>query len=105
MNKSLLRKTIGLILAALLLTGILLLSGTTAAAKRHQHWRDHWRSHQPRVISWQLIDRSEPFRRSHTIRPFQTYGPFGRAYHPYFDPYGRYDRYTFYRHSIGRRRW
>jgi hypothetical protein len=101
MNTRLLRKIIGLILAALLLTSILLLAGTTASAQRRYH-----RSDQRRTVSLRSIDRSTnrfgPIREAEPIRPFHTFGPFGRAYHPFFDPYGRYDSYTFYRHSIGR---
>ena len=106
MNTSLLRKIIGLILAALLLTSILLMAGTTAAAQRDQR-RSQRRGYQKRVVSVQSLDRSidqfGPIREAQPIRPFHTFGPFGRAYHPFFDPYGRYDSYTFYRHSIGRR--
>jgi hypothetical protein len=93
MSTRLLRRIIALILAALLLTSILLLAGTTAAAQRRQR----------RVISMRAIDRFQPTRPVPAGRPFHIFGPFGRPYHPFFDPYGRYDSYTFYRHSIGRR--
>ena len=105
MNIRLWREIIGLILAALLLTSIILLAGTTAAAQgRHQR-----RGYQQRVVSIRSIDRSidqfGSIREAQPIRPFHTFGPFGRSYHPFFDPYGRYDSYTFYRHSIGRQRY
>jgi hypothetical protein len=93
MNTRLLRKIIGLILAALLLTSIVLLAGTSAAAQRRSHRR---------TISRRSIERFEPVRTGQPVRPFHAYGPFGRPYHPFWDPYGRNDAYTFYRHSIGR---
>jgi hypothetical protein len=98
MNTRKLRKIIGLILAALLLTSIGLLASATAAAQR----RYQRRGYQRQVVSVQSIDRFEPMREAQPVRPFHTFGPFGRSYHPFFDPYGRYDSYTFYRHSIGR---
>src|SRR6267142_3351249 len=75
MNLRLLRKIIGLILAALLLTGIVLLAGTTAAAQ----------SQQPRRVV--------------IVRP-HTFGPFSRRYDPFWDPYGRFDRYNYYRQYV-----
>jgi hypothetical protein len=101
MNARLLRKLIGILLAALLLTSIVLLAGTTAAGQR----RYQRRAYQRRVVSIRSIDRFEPIREAQPIRPFHTFGPFGQPYHPFFDPYGRYDSHTFYRHSIGRRRY
>lgn len=101
MNARLLRKLIGILLAALLLTSIVLLAGTTAAGQR----RYQRRGYQRRVVSLRAIDRFEPIREAQPIRPFHTFGTFGRSYHPFFDPYGRHDSYTFYRHSIGRRRY
>jgi hypothetical protein len=98
MNTSLLRKIIGIILAALLLTSIVLLAGSTAAAQR----RYQRRVVRVRPVSVRSIDRFEPIREAPPVRPFHTFGPFGRPYHPFFDPYGRHDSYTFYRHSIGR---
>jgi cell division protein FtsN len=98
MNTRLLRKIIGLILAALLVTSIVLLAGTTAAAQRRYHQRRH-----QRVVSLRSIDRSQPTREIQPIPPFSTHGPFGRPYHPFFDPYGSQDHYTFYRKSISRR--
>jgi len=94
MNTRMLRKIIGLILAALLLTSIILLAGTTAAAQRRS---------QRRVIKTRPMQLFEPVRPVQPIRPFQTFGPLGRSYHPFWDPYGRHDSYTFYRRSIGRR--
>ena len=95
MNVRLVRKIIGLILAALLLTSIVLLAGTTAAAQRRYHRR---------IVSVRQTTPVQPiFGWAQPIRPFHTFGPFGRPYHPFFDPYGRYDSYTFYRRSIGRR--
>ena len=94
MNTRLLRKIIGLILAALLLTSIILLAGTTAAAQRRS---------QRRMLIRRPISLFEPARQVQPIRPFHTFGPFGRPYHPFWDPYGRHDSYTFYRRSIGRR--
>ncbi len=73
MNTSLSRKIIGLILAALLLTSILLLAGTTAAAQRRYQ-------HQGRVV---------------IVRPIRTFDPF-------WDPYGRLDRYNYYRQYVFR---
>jgi hypothetical protein len=65
MNARLVRRIIGLILAALLLTGIVILSGTTAAAQGR---------FQRRVI----VVRP--------IRPFRPYGyPYGR--YSYYSPY------------------
>jgi hypothetical protein len=80
MNTRLLRKIIGLILSALLLTCIVLLAGTTAAAQRR---------YQRRVVIVQPINS---IRTVQLVRPFSTFGPFGRPYHPFWDPYGRYDR-------------
>ena len=98
MHSNLIRRIVGLILAALLLTSILLLAGTTAAAQR-QSRRNHRRSSFiVRPIAF------EPARSVEPIRSFSAYGPFGRPYHPYFDPYGSYDHHTFYRHSFGKRR-
>jgi hypothetical protein len=74
MNTKLLRKIIGLILAALLLTGIILLAGTTAAAQTRI---------QRRVVVVQPIS------------PF-----FGRRYDPFWDPYGRFGRYNYYRQYV-----
>ena len=90
MDSRSLRKIIGFILAALLLTSILLLAGTTAAAQRRYHRR---------VVNLRPI-QFEPTRTVQPIRPFSTFGPFGRSYHPFWDPYGRYDQYTFYRPHI-----
>jgi hypothetical protein len=96
MNIRLLRKIIGFILTALLLTSILLLAGTTAAAQRRNH----------RVVK---VRRVEPVSVFQTIRPvqradaFSTFGSLGRPYHPFWDPYGRYDRHTFYRLSFDRK--
>jgi hypothetical protein len=101
MTTTVLRKIIGFILAALLLTSIVLLAGTAAGAQRRHQRRVI--STQSRTSSRRSIDRLQPAPPVETTRPFQTYGPFGRSYHPFFDPYGRYDSYTFYRHSIGRR--
>ncbi len=98
MNTSLLRKIVGLILAALLLTSILLLAGTTAAAQR-RYRRHHLRnSFSVRLIAF------EPDGTVQQIPPFSAFGPFGRPYHPYWDPYGSYDHNTFYRHSFFRKR-
>ena len=74
MNTRLLRKIIGLILSALLLTGFVLLAGTTASAQRR---------YQRRVVIVQPIN---PVRTVQPIRPFSTFGPFGRPYHPFWDP-------------------
>jgi hypothetical protein len=98
MSTRLLRKIIGLILAALLLTSILLLAGTTAAAQRRNHRR---------VIR---VRRVQPVSTFETARPvqradaFSTFGPFGRPYHPFWDPYGRHDRSTFYRLGFDRKK-
>ncbi len=98
MNTNLIRKIVGLILAALLLMSILLLAGTTAAAQR-RYRRHHIRnSFSVRPIAF------EPVRTAKPIPPFSASGPFGRPYHPYWDPYGSYDHYTFYRHSFFRKR-
>ena len=94
MKRRLLRKIIGLILGALLLTSILLLAGTTAAAQRRYHRQ------QRRVISERSLQELQPTRQPQPIPPFHTFGPFGRSYHPFSDPYGRYDHYTFYRRSL-----
>jgi hypothetical protein len=94
MNARLVRKIIGLILAALVLTSIVLLAGTAAAAKRR---------HQRRAITMRSVDEFKPTSPVQPARSFHTFGPFGRPYHPFFDPYGRDDSYTFYRHSIGRK--
>ena len=76
MNTRLMRQIIGLILAALLLTSIILLAGTTAAAQTRY----------PRRV---VIVRP--------VRPFHT---FGRSYDPFWDPYGRFDRYNYYRQYV-----
>jgi hypothetical protein len=73
MNTRLVRRIIGLILAALLLTGIVILSGTTAAAQGRL---------QRRVI---------------VVRPIRSFGPF----RPYGYPYGRYNYYSQYVFSSG----
>ena len=93
MNTRILHKIIGLILAALLLTGILLLTSTTAAAQRRYHRR---------VLSQLSLAESQPTRQAQPVRPFSAFGPFGRSYHPFWDPYGRYDHYTFFRHSLSK---
>jgi hypothetical protein len=74
MNTRLLRKVIGLILAALLLTSIVLLTGTTAAAQQR---------YQRRVIIVQ------------PARPFRTLG-FDRPYDPFWDQSRRFNRYRYY---------
>ncbi len=76
MNTRLLRKIIGLILAALLLTSIVLLAGTTAAAQTRI---------QRRVV---------------IVRPISPFHTFGRRYDPFWDPYGRFDRYNYYRQYV-----
>jgi hypothetical protein len=96
MNTRSLREIIGFILAALLLTSILQLGGTTATGQRRRQ------QHQQRVISGRSIDEFQPAREAQPVRPFHTFGPFGRSYHPFWDPYGRYDHYTFFRRSISR---
>ena len=73
MNARLVRRIIGLILAALLLTGIVILSGTTAAAQGR---------FQRRVI----VVRP--------IRPFRAFRPYGYGYGP-FNRYGYYSQYVF----------
>jgi hypothetical protein len=101
MTTRVLRKIIGFILAVLLITSIVLLAGTAAGAQRRHQRRVI--STRARTISMRSIERLQPAPPVQTTRSFQTYGPFGRSYHPFFDPYGRNDSYTFYRHSIGRR--
>ncbi len=76
MNTRLLRKIIGLILAALLLTSIVLLAGTTAAAQTRI---------QRRVV---------------IVRPISPFHTFGRRYDPFWDPYGRFGRYNYYRQYV-----
>jgi len=34
----------------------------------------------------------QPLPPVHRFDEFATYGPFGKPYHPFFDPYGRYNR-------------
>ncbi|HSS22311.1 MAG TPA: hypothetical protein VLL54_19725 [Pyrinomonadaceae bacterium] len=106
MNRRL-RKIAHLILAALLLTTLLLMAGTTAAAKKHFRRYNQRRAfvERPRrafverPIGLGTVSAAQP------VRPFSTFGPFGRNYHPYWDPYGGYDHHTFYRHSLfGNRR-
>jgi hypothetical protein len=72
MNTSLFRKIITLILAGLLLTAMVLLAGTTAAAQRRI---------QRRVI---------------VVRPIRPINTFGRRYDPFWDPYGRFGRHSYY---------
>lgn len=72
MNTRLFRKIIGLILAALLLTSIVVLTGITAAAQQR---------YQRRVI---------------IVQPVRTFG-FGRPYDPFWDQSRRFDRYRYYR--------
>jgi hypothetical protein len=96
MNSSLLRKILHLILAALLLTSILMMAGTTAAAKKH------YRRHQRPSSFIVRPAEFEPRQKVEPARQWSTFGPFGQAYHPYFDPYGSYNHYTFYRRSIKR---
>jgi hypothetical protein len=98
MHTSLFRKIVGLILAALLLTSILLLAGTTAAAQRRSRPHHRRSAFIVRPVAFERTRMVEP------IRPFSTFGPFGRSYHPYFDPYGSYDHHTFYRRSFGKRK-
>jgi len=66
MNIRLLRRIIGLILTALLLTGIILLSGVTAAAQGRS---------QRRVV---------------VVRPIPPFGPYGR-----YDRFNAYSEYVF----------
>ena len=68
MNTRLVRRIIGLILAALLLTGIVILSGTTAAAQGR---------FQRQVI---------------VVRPIRPFRPF----RPYGYPYGYPGRHSYY---------
>jgi hypothetical protein len=76
MNTRLVRKIIGLILTALLLTAIVMLAGTTAAAQTRA---------QRRVV---------------IVRPIRPFHSFGRRYDPFWDPYGRFDRYNYYRQYV-----
>ena len=66
MNTRLLRKIIGLILSALLLTSIVLLAGTTAAAQR---------PYQRREVIVRPINPIRPIRTVQPIRPFATLVP------------------------------
>jgi len=98
MNTRLVRKIIGFILTALLLTSILLLAGTTAAAQRRNHRR------MVKVRKGQPVSTFQTNRPVQRADAFSTFGPFGRPYHPFWDPYGRYDRHTFYRLSLDRKK-
>jgi hypothetical protein len=73
MNTTLVRRIIGLLLAALLLTGILLLAGGTAAAQGRR------------------IERKPIIVRP--IRPFPRYDPFR-------SPYGRFNRHDYYNQYV-----
>jgi len=95
MKRNLLRKIIAPILAPGLLASIVLLSGTTTAAQRRYHRR---------VISVRPVSTFQTMRPVQRADAFSTFGPFGRPYHPFWDPYGRYDRFTFYRHSFDRKK-
>lgn len=75
MNIRFVRKIIGIILTALLLTAIVLLAGTTAGAQVRN---------QRRVV---------------IVRPIHPIHHFGR-YDPFRDPYGRFHRYNYYRQYV-----
>ena len=99
-----LRRIIGFILAVFLLTSILFLAGTTAGQRRF-NTRNAKHSakvakQQKRVISFRPSSLVQPKREVQPIRPFHAFGTFGRTYHPFWDPYGRHDHYTFYRRSF-----
>jgi len=104
MSRSGIRKIVGFILAVFLLTSILFLGGTTAGQRR-LNMKSTKRSAkvaspQKRVISFRPSSLVQPKREAQPIRPFHAFGPFGRTYHPFWDPYGRHDHYTFYRRSF-----
>ncbi|MGH9880573.1 MAG: hypothetical protein ACRD6N_03990 [Pyrinomonadaceae bacterium] len=84
MNTRLVRQIIGLILAALLLTGLVILSATTAAAQGRDQ-RRVVQGDQRHVVIVRPIDR--PFRH------FRRYDPFGYQY-------GRFDRSNYYRQYV-----
>jgi hypothetical protein len=76
MNTRLLRKIIVLFLTALLLMGIVLFAGTTAAAQR---------GIQRRVV---------------VVRPVRPISPFGRSYDPFWDRYDRFGRRSYYNQYV-----
>lgn len=87
-RKNLLRRVGGFVLAALLLSGIAITSGTTAEAQRRSHGRIQGRSGGRVVVV-------RPVRPLH--RPFRSFRNFGLYGNPYGYPYGYYDtRYSQY---------
>ena len=84
------------IISGVLLVGVMFVHGADALGQRKHR----------RVITAPPPPSStyQPLPPVHRFDEFATNGPFGKPYHPFFDPYGRYDRRNWVTFRFDKRR-